>query len=188
MVLLPTSDGVLTAKWKGPYPVLQKTGSVNYVFDMKGTRKRKHTFHVNMLKKWNTATENVHFAAEGEEGEEAEEEDNSEWRGGKDGEPKMCDQLLDSQKVQIQKLLHEFQEVMSSTPGRTPKAVHCIQLTDQKPVRLAPYRLPHAYRELVRKEIYEMLAAGVIEPSNSEWAAPMVLVDKKDGTMRMCVD
>ena len=61
--------------------------------------------------------ENVHFAAEGEEGEEAEEEDIPEWRGGEDGEHKMCDQLLDSQKVQIQKLLHEFQEVMSSTPG-----------------------------------------------------------------------
>ena len=38
MVLLPTSDGALTAQWKGPYPVLQKTGSVNYVVDMKGTR------------------------------------------------------------------------------------------------------------------------------------------------------
>ena len=145
MVLLPTSEGVLTAQWKGPYPVLQNTGSVNYVVDMKDTRKRERTFHVNMLKKWNTAMENIHFAAEGEEGEEAEEEDIPEWRGGEDGEPKMCDQLLDSQKVQIRKLLHEFQEVMSSTPGRTSKAVHSIQLTDQKPVRLAPYRLSHAY-------------------------------------------
>ena len=121
--------------------------------DMKGTRKRERTFHVNMLKKWNTATENVHFAAEGEEGEEAEEEDIPEWRRGEDGEPKICDQLLDSQKVQILKLLHEFQEVMNSTPRCTSKAVHSIQLMDQKPVRLAPYSLPHAYWELVRKEI-----------------------------------
>ena len=31
MVLLPTSEGALTAQWKGPYPILQKIGSVNYV-------------------------------------------------------------------------------------------------------------------------------------------------------------
>lgn len=188
MVVLPTSVGALTAQWKGPYPILQKTGSVSYVVDMRGTRKRERTFHVNMLKKWNTATENVHFAAEREEGEETEEEDIPEWRGGGGGEPKMGVQLSDSQKVQLRELLDEFREVMSSTPGRTSKTVHNIQLTDQKPIRLAPYRLPHAYRELVRKEIEEMLEAGVIEPSNSEWAAPIVLVDKKDGTMHMCVD
>ena len=45
--------------------------------EMKGTWKRERTFHV---KKWNTATENVHFATEGEEGEETEEEDIPEWR------------------------------------------------------------------------------------------------------------
>ena len=188
MVLLPTSEGALTAQWKGPYPILQKIGSVNYMIDMRGTRKRESTFHVNMLKKWNTAVENVHFAAERDEGEETEEEDIPEWRGGGDGEPKMGVQLSESHKVQIREVLDEFWEVMSSTPGRTSKAVHKVQLTDQKPVRLAPYRLPHAYRELVRREIDEMLEAGVIEPSNSDWAAPIVLVDKKDGTMRMCVD
>ena len=109
------------------------------------------------------------------------------WRGGEDEEPKMCDQLLNSQKVQIRKLLHEFQDVMSSTPGCTSKAVHSIQLTDQKPIRLAPYRLPHAYRELVRKEIDDMLAAGVIESSNNERTAPMVLVDKKRMVQCVCV-
>ena len=73
-------------------------------------------------------------------------------------------QLSEFQKVQIhvRELLDEFQEVMSGTPGRTSKAVHNDQLTDQKPVRLAPYRLPHAYRELVKKEIDEMLEAVLL--------------------------
>ena len=93
MVLPPISEGALTAHWKGHYPVLQKTGSVNYVVDIKGSRKRERTFHFNMLNDSNTATENVHFAAEGEEGEEAEEENIPEWRGGEYGEPKMCNQL-----------------------------------------------------------------------------------------------
>ena len=34
LVLLPTLAGALTAQWKGPYPVLQKIGAVNYVVDM----------------------------------------------------------------------------------------------------------------------------------------------------------
>ena len=54
LVLLPTSAGSLTAQWQGPYPVLQRIGSVNYLVDMHDTRKRERTFHVNMLKKWNT--------------------------------------------------------------------------------------------------------------------------------------
>ena len=40
LVLLPTSAGSLTAQWKGPYPVLHKIGSVNYLVDMQDTRKR----------------------------------------------------------------------------------------------------------------------------------------------------
>ena len=75
LVLLPTSAGALTAQWKGPYPILQKIGAVNNVVDMHGTRKREHTFHINMLKRWNTAKDRAYFAAEGGMEEEAEEED-----------------------------------------------------------------------------------------------------------------
>ena len=188
LVLLPTSAGALTAQWKGPYPILQKIGAVNYVVDMHGTRKRERTFHINMLKRWNTAKDRAYFAAEGGMEEEAEEEDIPEWRGGEVGESRMGKQLTVAQLEQLQGLLHEFQDVMNSAPGRTTMAEHNVRPTDSKPIRLAPYRLPHAYRELVRKEIEEMLAAGIIEPSRSEWSAPIVLVNKKDSTLRMCVD
>lgn len=52
----------------------------------------------------------------------------------------------------------------------------------------APYRLPHAYREIVQKELQEMQRDGTIEPSTSEWASPIVLVPKKDGSLCMYVD
>ena len=120
--------------------------------------------------------------------EEAEEEDIPEWRGGEVGESRMGKQLTVAQLEQLQGLLHEFRDVMNSAPGRTTMAEHNVRPTDSKPIKLAPYRLPHAYRELVRKEIDDMLVAGIIEPSRSEWAAPIVLVNKKDSTMRMCVD
>ena len=53
---------------------------------------------------------------------------------------------------------------------------------------MQPYRLPHAYRDTVRKDLQDMEESGIIEPSTSEWAAPIVLVKKKDGTLRFCVD
>ena len=55
-------------------------------------------------------------------------------------------------------------------------------------MRQPPYRLAHAYRDVVKKELQEMQECGIIEPSASEWASPIVLVKKKDGTLRFCVD
>ena len=65
---------------------------------------------------------------------------------------------------------------------------HHIETGLAQPVRLPPYRPPHAYRDAVKKELQEMLSSGIIEPSTSEWSAPIVLVKKKDGSMRLCVD
>ena len=51
-----------------------------------------------------------------------------------------------------------------------------------------PYRLPHAYWEEVKQELKAMLVEGVIEPSQSDWASPVVLIRKKDGSICLCVD
>ena len=78
--------------------------------------------------------------------------------------------------------------MLCSTPGRTNVTEHWVDTGEAKPVRLPPYRLPHAYRDTVREELKQMEKVGIIERSSSEWAAPIVLVKKKDGTLRMCVD
>ncbi|KAJ8397074.1 hypothetical protein AAFF_G00011280 [Aldrovandia affinis] len=56
------------------------------------------------------------------------------------------------------------------------------------PIRLRPYRLTLAKRQAAEEQIQDMAAAGVIEPSDSQWAAPAVLVKKKDDGWRFCVD
>ena len=84
--------------------------------------------------------------------------------------------------------MDEFQEIFSNRPGRTNLMQHHIRTVDARPVRMRPYRLPHAYRETVLEELEEMEQHGIIEQSTSEWSSPIVLVKKKDGTMRVCVD
>ena len=78
--------------------------------------------------------------------------------------------------------------MLSSRPGRTEGVEHPIETGAANPVRLPPYRLLHTYHETVQSELKEMLAKGIIEPSTSEWAAPIVLVPKKDGSLRLRVD
>ena len=48
--------------------------------------------------------------------------------------------------------------------------------------------MPFAVRQEVSRQLQEMEKTGVIQPSNSPWASPIVLVRKKDGSHRFCVD
>jgi len=82
----------------------------------------------------------------------------------------------------------ENSSVFHSSPGRTSLVEHEIHTGDALPIHQRPYRVPYAKRELVEKELRGMLEAKVIRPSTSPWASPIVLVPKKDGGVRFCVD
>ena len=72
--------------------------------------------------------------------------------------------------------------------GHTTIVKHCIETGDATPVRLRPYRLPLSKRTEAVAEVQRMEQAGLIEPSNSPWAAPVVLVLKRDLSYRFCLD
>ena len=59
---------------------------------------------------------------------------------------------------------------------------------DTIPIQQKPYRIPQTYKEKVMEELEEMEKNEIIEKSESEWASPMVIVKKKDGGVRLCVD
>ncbi|CAG9137171.1 unnamed protein product [Plutella xylostella] len=63
-----------------------------------------------------------------------------------------------------------------------------IELNSQNPVVYRPYRLSHHEREKVRSMVNEMIDAGIIRESVSEYSSPIILVRKKDGSSRLCVD
>ena len=61
-------------------------------------------------------------------------------------------------------------------------------LPDTAPISKRPYRMPPNDLEEIKKQIKELLEKGYIRPSSSPWGAPVLLVEKKDGTLRMVVD
>ena len=65
---------------------------------------------------------------------------------------------------------------------------HIELLPGTQPIAQRPYRLSYREREVVHQEVQKMLAAGIIRPSKSPWASPVVLVGKKDGGVRFTTD
>ena len=70
--------------------------------------------------------------------------------------------------------------------GQMDLVKHHIQLDNYTPIK-DRYSMTHQYEE-VRKHLKEMLDIGAIRCSNSPWASPVVLVSKKDGSLRFCID
>jgi transposase InsO family protein len=92
---------------------------------------------------------------------------------------------------QLKQLLIKHSSVFASSDddlGRTTLVEHHIDTGDAPPIRQPPRRLPVSQQEDCEKEVTAMLAKGVIEPGQSPWASPVVLVRKKDGSLRFCVD
>ena len=99
--------------------------------------------------------------------------------------------MNDSEKEQVITLLESFRDIFSSGEtdiGHTPLIKHQIKLKDDETFKERHRRIPpHLYEE-VREHIRDMLDANVIRPSTSPYASPIVLVRKKDGKLRFCVD
>ena len=99
--------------------------------------------------------------------------------------------LSGGEQQQFHQLLLTYSDIFATSDvelGRTNKMQHHIFTGDAAPVRQAVRRLTPQRREEVRRLLDEMLAQDVISPSSSPWASPIVLVKKKDGRTRFCVD
>jgi predicted aspartyl protease len=89
---------------------------------------------------------------------------------------------------ELHQLLHEFRDVFNDgpTPTTTATMKHTIHLRDYTTFR--PYRYSDTKKLLIDEQVEQMLADGIIEPATSEYASPIVIVKKKDGRPRFCVD
>lgn len=73
-------------------------------------------------------------------------------------------------------------------PGATDLVEHDIRLKESTPIRQRMYRIPQKLLPVLEKEVALILQLGVIEPSTSEWSNPIVMVVKKDDSLRFCND
>ncbi|KAK3739254.1 hypothetical protein RRG08_008115 [Elysia crispata] len=94
----------------------------------------------------------------------------------------------DNQRKELTSLLAEFADELSDVPGRAPTYIYDIKLTSSTSVRRKPYPTPQALQAEFNTEVQAMLKAGIIEPSDSPHSSPPIIVKKKDGTNRYCVD
>ena len=72
--------------------------------------------------------------------------------------------------------------------GRTDLVKFTIDRGDARPVRSGLRRMSPPQREIVEKQVQELLEDGTVEPASGEYSFPVLLVKKKSGEMRFCID
>ncbi|KAL4367666.1 hypothetical protein GQ457_05G008100 [Hibiscus cannabinus] len=91
----------------------------------------------------------------------------------------------------LEDLLAAFPSVFEPPQGLPPVRLndHAIHLQPlATPVNVRPYRYPYFQKSEVERQVQHMLAQGLIRPSTSPFSSPVLLVKKKDGTWRFCID
>ena len=100
-------------------------------------------------------------------------------------------ELTEEQRGDVRQLLQKNEAIFSKGEydiGRTHLVEYRIDTGDHRPIRQPLRRHPFKHLERIDEGIEEMTKHGIIEPATSPWASNIVLVRKKDGSIRLCVD
>lgn len=92
---------------------------------------------------------------------------------------------------EVAALLAEFALVFSAPDSLPPKRScdHSIPLVvGARPINVRPYRYPPSLKDEIEKQVADMIKLGIVRPSTSSFCSPVLLVRKKDGSYRFCVD
>lgn len=103
----------------------------------------------------------------------------------------LCSELSTEQKRSLEKLIEEYRDTFAADLyelEQTDVITHSIALENQKPIKQRAYRMSPGELNFLQQEIAKMLDKGIIHPANSPWASPVVIVSKKNGSYRLCVN
>ena len=88
------------------------------------------------------------------------------------------------QKDELSQLITEYSDLFPDVPTKTTAVYHDVEIGDALPIKQHPYRVNPLKLDAMREEINYMLENDIIEPSNSDFSSPSMLVSKPDGTYR----
>ena len=198
LLLLPTESNKLLLQRKGPYEVVEIVNRMDYKVDVDSV---VGTYHANMLKQYvERKTVTSHCLLSSEAKVTVDDETDTEELG-LDGcafptakqpqsynDVSVSDALTSEQRAEVEALIEQYPDLLTSVPGRTDLIQHDIKLSTSEPIRSKGYPVPFKACDVMDSEIKEMLELGVIEKSVSPFSSPVVLVPKKDGSVRFCID
>ena len=104
------------------------------------------------------------------------------------------DRLSAAQTAQLQALIKAKQAAFCTSPHEVGLVAnsfgieHVLDTKEVDPITQKPYKYSRAEQEYLVEQIQMLIAAGLIRPSKSPWMSPVVLIKKKDGTLRLCID
>ena len=187
-------------------PKTFKTSDLNYIINTPGRRKNKQMCHVNMLKEYFDRDSSISkpitvVNTVPQESNVFEPEVNSDFIDKSDPGPSKLENsdilrnlnnklshLEPSQQEELKQLIHEYEHLFPDIPTRTDKIYHDVIVEDSKPIKQHPYRMNPLKQKYLRDEVKYLLKNDFIEPSQSNYSSPRILVPKSNGTYRMCTD
>jgi hypothetical protein len=207
LLLLPTDNNKLLMQWKGPFEIVEKLNSLDYRIVVGGKTK---TFHANLLKLYVERHTKHQRIGQNDALDEGKMDSTAVMGCGVIVEDEydrnspitfpaliaketvrdvvVCEGLKVCKVAEVIDLLNQFEATFTDLPGRT-NLIECdMKLNTATPIRVKPYPVPFAMRSTLSDEIKNMMAMGVIEPSDSPFCSPLVMVKKPDGSNRSCID
>lgn len=199
LVLAVNLPHKLAPQWKGPGRIEKKLSDTNYVVSFEGNQDNNKVYHINMLKPYYKRPEVLSIVSmvEDESSDSSELDEDFPYML---ADPNVFDfneivdtnglkeRLSDEQITQLERLLVKFKKLFSNIPGKTKLVEHDIELISDKQIQLKPYRMTNRQNELLKAEIEKMLKYKVIEPGDSDYISPMILVETPGRDPRPCID
>ena len=206
LALLPIPGRSLQARYFGPYTIDKKTSDLNYIINTQGRHKNKQLCHVNILKEYFDRDSSISkpitvVNTVPQESNVFEPKLNSDFIDKSDPGPSKLENsdilrnlnnklshLEPSQQEELKQLIHEYEHLFPDIPTRTDKIYHDVIVEDSKPIKQYPYRMNRLKQKYLQDEVKYLLENDFIEPSQSNYSLPCILVPKSNGTYRMCTD